>query len=357
MGRSSSTDTPPVDRPQASIWASTSRPASSSPTPAEQQGVAAEAAQVPRDVEGRTAEDAPTIREVVEEDFAERDRTGAPVGRHGSTRRRRGTASSVHGGLLIWRRGKILSMVRVSFVMHTPCRRPILSDVTHLLACDLDGTVIPLEDGEEHRTQVGAFRGPWWKARGASVGVRHGQAFPPRAPGIEEHGFPHPTTSPVRWARACRSGPAGYQIDEGYRSEMAEALGIGMAEVRATLLEHPALWNCSGRGAGGVQGELHDRVAAAGGGPGRAPRELGPLGAHANLVVSQDRETGQGLVDALPAGVAKDRAVLHLAAREGLGRTAWSTPGIPATTGRRCSPGCCGGGWQRTGLPGGGVAA
>jgi alpha-amylase len=110
-----------------------------------------------------------------------------------------------------------------------------------------------------------------------------------------------------------------YVPDEAYRQAVAKALGADGRAAAAALAAHPEVelqpplhqgehkasfftpWPVAER----LVGELRALAAA--------------VGARVGFVVSRDVVTGRGLLDALPEGVAKDRAVERVAGLLGLG--------------------------------------
>lgn len=205
--------------------------------------------------------------------------------------------------------------------MHTLCPGEAdLSDATRLLACDLDGTVIPLEDGDEHRAGLSAFRAAVEGARGLRLAYVTGRHFEHALEGVQEHGLPRPDylISEVGTViHVFADGP--HTVDEEYRRAMAEALGVDMDRVRTGLAEHPDLELQPAREQGDFKASYFTAWPVPEAVVGDLVARLDGMGARASLVVSQQVETGRGLIDALPAGVAKHRAVAHVAEREGLG--------------------------------------
>lgn len=194
-----------------------------------------------------------------------------------------------------------------------------MPELGRLIACDMDGTVIPLENGPEHRRHVEAFRAAVERAEGVRLAYVTGRHFPHALQGIEEHGLPAPDylSCEVGTSIRVRDG-ADYRVDEAYRAAMADALGADMDALRAVLRDAPGLtlqpegeqgefkasFDTSWPVPPALLADMEERIAGA--------------GAKVSVVVSRHVGGGHGLVDVLPAGVAKDRAVRHLAEREGL---------------------------------------
>lgn len=114
----------------------------------------------------------------------------------------------------------------------------------------------------------------------------------------------------------------GYQADPGYRQRMAAALGDAdraelqerLARLEGLLLqeaEKQAEFKLSYYTPGGAEGEA---LAA------RVREVLAERFGGANVVFSVDTDTGRGLLDVLPPGIAKDSAVRYVCERSGVDR-------------------------------------
>jgi len=188
-----------------------------------------------------------------------------------------------------------------------------------LLATDLDGTVIPPELTPEREVEVEAFASAVQGRDGLALAYATGRHFEHALQGIARTRLPRPDylVCEVGTVIYQRDG-AGWVVDDGYRSVMAAALGAEGVRVGEALARHPALELQPA----GHQGEhkasffgpwpITDDLLA----------ELHEIavesGARVGFVVSRDTMTGRGLVDALPEGGAKDRAVRHLSSLLGL---------------------------------------
>lgn len=194
------------------------------------------------------------------------------------------------------------------------------SNAVRLLACDLDGTVIPLEDGAEHRDQVDVFRRSVESAGDVRLAYVTGRRFTHAMEGIEEHGLPAPDylVSEVGTRIHVRGG-GGFSVDEAYRASMAAAFGAETGDVRTALALHPGLTLQPDAEQGEFKASYFTSWPPPDGLIAELEGLLAGIGARANLVLSRQVETGRGLLDALPEGVAKDHAVQYLAEREGLG--------------------------------------
>ena len=190
-----------------------------------------------------------------------------------------------------------------------------------LLAADMDGTVIPLEDAPSHRQAVASFRAAVESRPDLLLAYVTGRDLDRARKGIREWGLPTPDilatdvgTAVHRW-----NGDA-FEPDPEYAHLMREAMGgISPDEIRGLLAREP-----------GLRPQEHDRqgphkvsfyVALDQAGPillERLRRRLEVSGARVNLVYSVDGVAGVGLLDILPQGVAKDSAVRFLHDRTGV---------------------------------------
>ena len=190
-----------------------------------------------------------------------------------------------------------------------------------LLATDMDGTVIPLEDSPGRRAEVAAF-GEAVRGRTdlllAYVTGRHRELA---EEGIREFALPVPDllatdvgTAVYRW------DGAGFRPDPEYADLMRDAMGgVTAAELRAILTPDPALRLQEEERQGPhkvsfyVDPALDDGVLLD-----RIRPILVEAGARVELVLSRDEVLGMGLLDVLPRGVAKDSAVRFLHDRTGV---------------------------------------
>lgn len=192
---------------------------------------------------------------------------------------------------------------------------------TSLLASDMDGTVIPLDDGPGWKADVGEFRREAESREGLCLAYVTGRDRDMALAGIEEHRLPHPHFLVCDVGTSVyvpRNGD--YVADREYARRMKGALdGATAADVRRALdgtpdlhlqpeprqtpfkvsyLVPPAAHHRA------VLAEVRGRIAAA-----AAPVEA---------VFSVRAPDGAGLVDVLPAGVAKDAAVHYLMEASGV---------------------------------------
>lgn len=188
-----------------------------------------------------------------------------------------------------------------------------------LLASDLDGTLIPPARVSTD-AGVAELRQAVERARELSVAYVTGRSLPLAMEGIQRYRLPAPGVL------VCDVGTSVFVAEEGewmpdpaYRALMLEALGgAGPGDARAALRELEGLelqeeanqtdFKLSYYTPGDARGE---ELAAA------ARDRLGQVGRF-NVVHSVDPVTGRGLLDVLPAGVAKDVALRYLHDRSGV---------------------------------------
>lgn len=188
-----------------------------------------------------------------------------------------------------------------------------MSAQDRLLATDLDGTVIPPELTAERVAEVEAFASAVRDRDGLALAYVTGRHFEHALDGIGRTGLPRPDFLVCEVGTVIyRRDGEGYFVDDGYRSVMADALGAEGARVGEALARHPALelqpaghqgeHKASFFGPWPITDDLLDEL-----------HEIAAeSGARVGFVVSRDVVTGRGLVDVLPEGGAKDRAVRHL---------------------------------------------
>lgn len=187
----------------------------------------------------------------------------------------------------------------------------------HLLASDLDGTLIPTEPGPEADDSVAAFRRAV-RSAGASWSVAYvtGRHLELALEGVEEAGLPLPDAfacdvgTSVWW----RDDGGGWAPDRAFREEMRRAMGgadadrvreilAGVAGLTVQPEEKQAPFKASYDLPWDERERIDDQVRV----------RLAEAGVDGGLVLSRDAFDGHGLLDILPAGGAKDRAVRHLA--------------------------------------------
>ena len=182
-----------------------------------------------------------------------------------------------------------------------------------LLASDLDGTLIPLERTPERLREVEQLVASIEAAEELQLAYVTGRHLELGLEGIREVGLPEPEwfVCDVGTSVYHRSGDA-FEADDRYRAAMRGALGgLGGSDVRAALASVDGITLQEEE----KQGEFKVSYYTRGRhepfvDPVRA--QLDAVGAKVNLVASFDPVSGRGLLDVLPAGVAKDYAVRYL---------------------------------------------
>ena len=191
-----------------------------------------------------------------------------------------------------------------------------MSITRNLLASDLDGTLIPLERTPERLAEVRSLVDALQSADGLLLAYVTGRHLALARSGIVEVGLPDPDWFVCDVGTSVyRRTDGGYVADEGYRSAMREAFGgISAVDVQRALgsIEGVSLQEKE------KQGEFKVSYYT----QGRHERYLEPVhasldstGAQVSLVASYDPVSKRGLLDILPAAVAKDHAVHYLQLR------------------------------------------
>jgi len=194
-----------------------------------------------------------------------------------------------------------------------------VSDASSLLASDLDGTLIP-PPPVEGDGGIGKLRAAL-DVRDVVLAYVTGRHLDLALEGIEAHDLPLPDmlVCDVGTSVFVRSG-GRYEADSGYRDVMISATGgVELSSLSTRLLAVEGLrlqepekqtdFKLSYYLPGGEEGEV---VA------GRVADRLADSEASVNVVYSVDSVREIGLLDVLPAGVAKDTAVRYLHDRSGL---------------------------------------
>lgn len=204
-----------------------------------------------------------------------------------------------------------------------------MTDSRYLLAADLDGTVIPLEETAKRRDEVAELARAIFRSREgvgseeerlilAYVTGRHRKLA---LEGIEKFGLPEPDllVCDVGTSVYLR-GDGSFEPDPDYRALVREAFGGASGErIRGLLAGIPGLEPQEPE----KQAEFKLSYYLPAGDASRTAlaavrRRLEEARAIVNLVWSHDSTSGRGLLDILPAGVAKDFAVRYLHDRTGV---------------------------------------
>jgi sucrose-6F-phosphate phosphohydrolase len=188
-----------------------------------------------------------------------------------------------------------------------------MSITRSLLASDLDGTLIPLERDAQRLREVAEFVDAVEGSVNLMLAYVTGRHLSLARKGIAEIGLPEP-----KWfvcdvgTSVYRSIDVGYEPDEGYREAMQEAFGgLNGADVREAIGEVEGLQVQEEEKQGEFKVSYYTE--------GRPEPYVDPVqakldaaGAKVNLIASHDPVTDRGLLDVLPAGIAKDYAVRYL---------------------------------------------
>ncbi|MGB5285190.1 MAG: HAD-IIB family hydrolase, partial [Polyangiales bacterium] len=182
-----------------------------------------------------------------------------------------------------------------------------------LLASDLDGTLIPLERDSQRLREVTQFVDVVDDSVNLMLAYVTGSHLALAREGIAEVGLPSPDWFVCDVGTSVyRRSDAGFEPDEAYREAMRAAFGgLSGVDIRAAI--------------GAIEGlDLQEREKQAEfkvsyytrGRPepyvDTVQARLDAANAQANLVPSHDPVSGRGLLDVLPAGIAKDYAVRYL---------------------------------------------
>jgi HAD superfamily hydrolase (TIGR01484 family) len=184
-----------------------------------------------------------------------------------------------------------------------------------LLASDMDGTVIPLEETPRRREELAELKVAVEGASDLTLAYVTGRDLPMALKGIELHGLPHPDILVCDVGTSVyHATPDGFEKDLEYVRLMEEARGgLDVRDVRHAMMRVPELllqpeerhtesklsYHLS-------PGADHAMVLS-------SVREvLEGLGVKIQAVFSVGAPSGRGLLDLLPAGVAKDYAIRYL---------------------------------------------
>jgi sucrose-6-phosphatase len=184
-----------------------------------------------------------------------------------------------------------------------------------LLASDMDGTVIPLEDGSRWEADVKEFRRAVEAQPDLLLAYVTGRDFDLARRGIERFHLPTPHLLVCDVGSSLyHATPDGFRPDEEYAARMEEALGgLSVAEIRESLasLSRISLQPEERQTPFKVSyflpsGDDHPAILAS------VRQQLRPFEGRVQIVHSVRARDGMGLMDVLPAGVAKDFALHYL---------------------------------------------
>jgi len=193
-----------------------------------------------------------------------------------------------------------------------------MKTIRNLLASDMDGTVIPLDDKPERSKEIEAFARALSRESDLALAYATGRDLKRVLEGIAQWKLPEPD-----WL-ICDVGTALYHSVDGewipsdeYRDEMhAQFGGHTAADVARALEGYPE------QDASRQTDFKHSYIFPIELEPERLLPEielkLNKAGIRAELVYSTDVYTGEAFLDVLPAGVAKDYAVHFLLRQLGL---------------------------------------
>jgi HAD superfamily hydrolase (TIGR01484 family) len=188
-----------------------------------------------------------------------------------------------------------------------------------LLASDLDGTLIP-PSREEPRLREIAELADAVGAQGLEVAYITGRHRELALEGIEDFQLPYPDLLVCDVGTSVyRRTDRGFVLDEDYRERMREALG-GTAgeELRGRLEGVEGLTPQEPEKQAEFKVSYYFEPAQEADLLAEVRERLGRVGERTKMVASRDPITGTGLLDLLPARVAKHRALEYL--REASGR-------------------------------------
>ncbi len=190
----------------------------------------------------------------------------------------------------------------------------VVASITRsLLASDLDGTLIPLDRDANRLREVADFATAVREADHLILAYVTGRHFALALEGIEELGLPIPDLLVCDVGTSLyHRAPSGFETDEDYRKAMLAAFGgirgddviRAVGSIEGLELQEPekqAEFKVSFYTRGGPETFLES-----------VRKRLSVAGAKVNLVASFDSVTKRGLLDVLPAGIAKDHAIRYL---------------------------------------------
>jgi sucrose-6F-phosphate phosphohydrolase len=190
-----------------------------------------------------------------------------------------------------------------------------MNEAGALLASDMDGTVIPLEEDPGREEELAAFRTAVEGAPELTLAYVTGRDLPLALRGIRRHGLPEPDILVCDVGTSVyHATPGGFEKDQEYVRLMEEARGgLDVREVRhemgrvSQLLLQPEDRQTESKLSYHLAPDSdHTEVL------GSVKEVLDGLGGRIQAVYSVGAPSGRGLLDLLPAGVAKDYAIRYL---------------------------------------------
>jgi HAD superfamily hydrolase (TIGR01484 family) len=190
-----------------------------------------------------------------------------------------------------------------------------------LLASDMDGTVIPLEVNPQREKEVALFKTAVEDASHLALAYVTGRDLPLALKGIREYGLPKPDILVCDVGTSVyHSTPSGFGRDKEYVKLMDDARGgLDVREVRheltrisGLLLQPDERQTESKLSFHLPQGADHEGILGA------VQEALDGFDGKLQAVYSVGAPHGRGLLDLLPAGIAKDFAVRYLRDRTGV---------------------------------------
>jgi sucrose-6F-phosphate phosphohydrolase len=190
-----------------------------------------------------------------------------------------------------------------------------------LLACDMDGTVIPLDTGEGRGREIREFHRLLAKHGNIVVAYVTGRHLELGLAGAAQYELPMPDIFVCDVGTSIHWGAAGnWVMDEEYRQELLRSWnGRTNGDIGAMLTTIPGLFVQEAE----KQGEFKRSYYAS---RDKDHREIVRLiherlaskGVGAKVIYSVDAESNIGLVDVLPEIAAKDAALAYLCKKLGL---------------------------------------
>jgi sucrose-6F-phosphate phosphohydrolase len=184
-----------------------------------------------------------------------------------------------------------------------------------LLATDMDGTIIPAERRSVWEEDLAEFSRTVEANDNLHVAYVTGRDFQLALDGIEEHDLPEPNLLVCDVGTSLyRRGRGGYRVDQEYTRRMENALGsLEASTIRrhldavSDLAPQPEDRQTPFKVSYYIDADLdHPSVLEA------TRARLMTLERSVRIVYSVGTQNGIGLVDVLPAGVAKDAALRYL---------------------------------------------